>query len=76
MCIRDRTKIPYAVDTKELTAYANVLDEFVRYLQEKPDSRKLTYLAKEHHDTICCFRCGFEYQGGSICPKCGYQNNG
>ena len=71
-----KTKIPYAVDTKELTAYANVLDEFVRYLQEKPDSRKLTYLAKEHHDTICCFRCGFEYQGGSICPKCGYQNNG
>ncbi len=71
-----KTKIPCAVETKELSAYAKVLDEFVRYLQEKPDSRKLTYLAKEHHERICCFRCGYEYQGGKICPKCGYQNNG
>ncbi|MBP3489763.1 MAG: hypothetical protein J6K53_15420 [Roseburia sp.] len=69
-------KIPYAVDAKELSDYAGVLDAFVKYLIEKPDSRKVTYLASEKHDTICCFRCGCEYKGGTVCPKCGYQNNG
>lgn len=69
-------KIPYAVDAKELSDYAGVLDTFVKYLIEKPDSRKVTYLASEKHDTICCFRCGCEYKGGTVCPKCGYQNNG
>lgn len=69
-------KVPYAVETKELPGYAGVLDAFVKYLIEKPDSRKVTYLASEKHDTICCFRCGCEYKGGTVCPKCGYQNNG
>lgn len=71
-----KTKIPYAVESKELTAFAGVLDEFIRYLREKPDSRDVTYLAKEKHDKICCFRCGTFYQGGRVCPKCGYKNNG
>ncbi len=71
-----KTKLPHAVETKELPAFAGVLDAFVRYLREKPDSRNVAYLAREKHETICCFRCGFEYQGGGICPKCGYQNNG
>lgn len=71
----EKMKIPYAVETKELPLLAKVLDEFVRYLQEKPDSRNLTYLAKEKHDTICCFRCGYIYKGDGACPKCGYQNN-
>lgn len=70
-----KTKIPYAVESKDLTAFAGVLDNFVRYLQEKPDSRSLTYLASEKHETICCFRCGYEYKGGNVCPKCGYQDN-
>lgn len=70
-----KTKLPYAVDSKELGAFAKVLDSFVHYLQEKPDSRSLTYLASEKHETICCFRCGYEYKGGNVCPKCGYQNN-
>lgn len=70
-----KTKIPYAVENKQLTAYAGVLDEFVHYLQEKPDSRNISYLAKEKHDTICCFRCGYVYKGGNICPKCGFKNN-
>lgn len=70
-----KTKIPYAVDNKELTAFAQVLDDFVKYLQEKPDSRNVSYLAKEKHDTICCFRCGYVYKGGTECPKCGYKNN-
>ena len=70
-----KMKLPYAVETKELPVFAQVIDSFVHYLREKPDSRKLTYLAKEKHEKICCFRCGFEYQGGGVCPKCGYQNN-
>ncbi len=70
-----KTKLPYAVENKDLLTFADVLNDFVHYLQEKPDSRSLTYLAREKHETICCFRCGYEYKGGSICPKCGYQNN-
>lgn len=70
-----KIKIPYAVETKELSAFAGVLDGFVRYLQEKPESRELEYLAKETHETICCFRCGYLYAGGGDCPKCGYHNN-
>lgn len=70
-----KTKIPYAVDNKELPAFAQVLDAFVKYLQEKPDSRNVTYLAREKHDTICCFRCGYVYKDGTTCPKCGYKNN-
>lgn len=70
-----KIKLPYAVETKEVGTFARVLDSFVHYLQEKPDSRSLTYLASEKHETICCFRCGYEYKGGNVCPKCGYQNN-
>lgn len=70
-----KTKIPYMVDGKEMEAFAEVLDDFVHYLQEKPDSRNLVYLASEKHETICCFRCGCAYRGGAVCPKCGYQNN-
>lgn len=71
----EKTKVPYAVESKELPIFARVLDEFVHYLQEKPDSRNLTYLASEKHDTICCFRCGHTYKGDGVCPKCGYHNN-
>lgn len=71
-----KIKIPYAVASKELTKYAGAMDGFIHYLQEKPESRELGYLAKEKHETICCFRCGHVYQGSGTCPKCGYQNNG
>lgn len=71
-----KTKIPYAVENSQLESFANVLDSYVKYLQEKPFSRKETYLAKENHDTICCFRCGNVYRGGGECPKCGYKMNG
>lgn len=70
-----KTKLPYAVEGKELQAFAGALDAFIHYLQEKPDSRNLAYLAQQKHETICCFRCGYAYKGGTICPKCGYQNN-
>lgn len=71
----EKAKIPYAVDGKEIPLFAEVLDDFIHYLQEKPDSRNLMYLAKEKHETICCFRCGYTYKGDGVCPKCGYQNN-
>ena len=71
----DKLKVPYAVDSKKLPALAETLNGFVHYLQEKPPSRQVTYLAKEKHDKICCFRCGYLYQGGDVCPKCGFKNN-
>lgn len=71
----DKLKVPYAVESKKLPALAETLNEFVHYLQEKPPSRQVTYLAKEKHDKICCFRCGYLYQGGDVCPKCGFKNN-
>lgn len=70
-----RIKIPYAVEKKEIVAWGNCLEEFIHYLQEKPDSRTVTYLAKEKHETICCFRCGYTYKTGNVCPKCGYKMN-
>ena len=70
-----KTKLPCAVEHSELEAFAGVLDSFIHYLQEKPDSRSLTYLASERHEKICCYRCGYEYQGGAVCPKCGSRNN-
>lgn len=70
-----KMKIPYAVEKRELIAWGNCLEEFIRYLQEKPDSRKMPYLSREKHETICCFRCGYSYKGGDVCPKCGYKMN-
>lgn len=71
----EKTKLPYAVETAQLPVLAEVLDAFVKYLQEKPFSRKEVYLAKEKHEEICCFRCGYVYQGTDTCPKCGYKAN-
>lgn len=70
-----KTKIPYAVDRQELKVWAGILRDFIMYLQERPNSRKVDYLAKEKHETICCFRCGYTYKGGDVCPKCGYKMN-
>lgn len=70
-----KAKIPYAVERSELKAWGVVLKDFIKYLQEKPDSRNVAYLAKDKHETICCFRCGYTYKGGNICPKCGYKMN-
>ena len=70
-----KTKLPYAVEGEDLPKLAEVLDAFVKYLQEKPFSRKASYLAKEKHDTICCFRCGHIYKFLEACPKCGFKTN-
>lgn len=68
-------KLPYAVPPGEMQDWAEILEEFIHYLQEKPASRKLPYLAKETHDTICCYRCGYIYRERDVCPECGYKKN-
>lgn len=70
-----RTKIPGGIPAKELKVFAGILDGFVSYLQEKPEARSIAYLAKEKHEVKCCYRCGYTYRGGNICPKCGNQEN-
>lgn len=68
-------KIPAVVPKEEREAMAEVLQEFILYLQEKPESRQITYLAKERHEVKCCLRCGYQYRDGNICPKCGSKAN-
>ena len=70
-----KTKLPTGNDLKQPEQLAKVLEEFVYYLQEKPFSRKEPYLAKEKHETICCFRCGYVYRGSNVCPRCGFKRN-
>lgn len=70
-----KTKIPGGIPAKELDVFAKILEGFVFYLQEKPESRSITYLAKETHEVKCCYRCGYTYRGGNVCPKCGNQAN-
>lgn len=70
----NKTRIPYAVPNKEIKAWGKVLKDFIMYLKEKPMSRKIKYL-EEKHDTICCYRCGYRYKNGDVCPECGFKNN-
>lgn len=70
-----RTKIPGGIAPKDLKALGDVLGKFVSYLKEKPESRSIAYLAKEKHEVKCCYRCGYNYRKGNVCPKCGYQSN-
>ncbi len=70
-----KAKIPGGVPAKELRAFAEILNRFVSYLQEKPESRSIAYLAKEKHEVKCCYRCGYNYRSGNVCPKCGNQAN-
>ncbi|MCI8300116.1 MAG: hypothetical protein HFI69_07175 [Lachnospiraceae bacterium] len=70
-----KTKIPGGIPARELEHFGEALDQFVAYLQEKPESRSIAYLAKEMHEVKCCYRCGFTYQEGNVCPKCGNQAN-
>lgn len=71
----EKTKIPVGLHSRDWEAFASVLDEFIKYLQEKPESRKISYLMKEKHEVKCCYRCGYVYEGGAICPKCGNRAN-
>lgn len=66
-----RHKIPYAVQTDELQSWAEVLGQFIRQLQTRPVSEKLTYDALEANHANCCDRCGCVYPEGTVCPECG-----
>lgn len=68
-------KLPNAVKQEEKEVFAEVLDDFIDYLKEKPESRNIDYLLKEEHTIKCCYRCGHSYKGGNICPKCGSKAN-
>lgn len=70
-----KVKITNAVQPNDMKAFAKVMDDFVSYLQEKPESRNISYLAKEKHEVKCCYRCGYTYKGGTVCPKCGSKEN-
>jgi len=70
-----KEKLPHHVLSKDWDAFAAVLNDFVTYLQERPESRNIEYMAKETHDVKCCYRCGFVYKTGNVCPKCGSKMN-
>ena len=72
---RKKEKLPNNVKSENLEAFTKILDDFTTYLQEKPESRSIAYMAKETHEVIHCYRCGFVYKGGTICPKCGSKMN-
>jgi len=70
-----KEKLPNTVKPERLEVFAEILTDFVTYLQEKPESRSISYLAKEKHDVKCCYRCGYVYKEGNICPRCGSKMN-
>ncbi|MCM1175853.1 MAG: hypothetical protein NC341_12490 [Blautia sp.] len=70
-----KEKLPSRVPSKDWNDFAAILDDFVTYLQERPESRSIEYMAKETHDVKCCYRCGFVYKTGNVCPKCGSKMN-
>lgn len=59
----------------ENTKFSASLNEFVEYLNEKPESRSISYMAAEKHQVKCCYRCGNVYKDDSECPKCGAKFN-
>lgn len=71
----EKTRIPVGIPSKDWEGFTKVMNEFLNYLQEKPESRKVSYLAKEEHEVKCCYRCGYVYKGGDVCPKCGNRAN-
>jgi transposase len=70
-----RVKLSNSLKLSKLTPFVNVLNDFVSYLKEKPESRDVSYIAKEKHSVKCCYRCGHIYQGDNVCPKCGAKFN-
>lgn len=71
----NKEKLPNNITRENWNAFADVLNEFVNYLHEKPESRSIEYMAKENHDVKCCYRCGHVYTEGDVCPKCGSRMN-
>lgn len=71
----DKVKLPNGVPSKEWGAFSEMLVDFIDYLQEKPESRSVEYLAKSKHDEKCCYRCGYVFTVGNVCPRCGSKAN-
>lgn len=71
----NKEKLPNCISRENQDAFAKVLNDFVSYLHDKPESRSLEYMAKESHDVKCCYRCGHVYTEGDVCPKCGSRMN-
>ncbi len=69
-----KVKLPCTAASKDIEVLTGVLEEFVAYLKEKPESRNVSYMAQKSHASICCYRCGYTFKGGNICPKCGSKN--
>ena len=65
----EQIKLPSAIPGKYQKIFSEVMDSFIDYLQEKPESRSIEYMSKEKHDIIHCYRCGYAYKGGNVCPK-------
>lgn len=61
-------------DRKAYEDFVVKLNDFIAYLHEKPESRSLAYMVQDKHDVKCCYRCGFVYKTGNVCPKCGNVN--
>lgn len=71
----DSRKIPCAAPAAQCGILAKILGDFTSYLKEKPESRKISYLAKESHEVKICYRCGYRFRDGDVCPKCGSKAN-
>lgn len=68
---KEKIKLPSGAGSKNMTELASVLTEFINYLKEKPESRDLKYMARTDHKVKCCYRCGYTFTEGNVCPKCG-----
>lgn len=65
-------KVPYVVDADTLNNWAEVLNQFIRRLQEYPVCETLSYDALEGQRRISCKRCGCIFEEGGKCPECGF----
>lgn len=69
-----RHKLPTAVAAEQLPGWMKVLKQFIRYLQGRKVSEKLTYRKKE--DSHTCNQCGCVYSMQlACCPECGYRKD-
>lgn len=72
---KGKSKLSNSLKLREWKEFSVVLMDFITYLKEKPESRNISYIAKEKHIVKCCYRCGHVYRGSDICPKCGAKYN-
>ena len=68
-------KLKNKLSITERENFSKTLNEFIEYLNEKPESRSVKYMAAEKHQVKCCYRCGNVYKDNDECPKCGAKFN-